>query len=72
MGLVGGSGGRFDCALGAEWHDRVYGLERREGSWSLIARRERLIQASPLGGRMLIRDKKRYEGQETDSVSCGE
>lgn len=59
MGLVGGSGGRFGCALGAEWHGRVYGLERREGSWSLIAQRERLIQASPLGGRMMTRDRKK-------------
>ena len=58
MGLAGESGGRFDCALGAEWHGRVCGLERREGSWSLIAQRERLIQASPLGGRMMTRDKK--------------
>jgi hypothetical protein len=67
MDRVGGSGGRFDCALGVEWRDRAYDLERHGWSWSLIAQRERLIQASPLGGRMLTRDREKYGSQETDN-----
>ena len=59
MDHVGGSGGRFGCVLGVEWHDRVCGLKRHGRFWSLSAQRERLIQASPLGGRMSTRGSKK-------------